>query len=307
MLAITAMSIVSALGVASPAFATAAPEPTINYTMNNTLNGLTGTPALAAAPACSSPTEEEHCSTSTNYGSDSEGNFFHWVTTQGNGGGVVVTTSQPLGATYTLTFKFAVDEFSQDEDMAGEPSNGYSKLVDFANLTHDDGLYFNNADPHYITTNPTGGDGTYATGTVVTVTMVRDSSGATPTFTVYVKDAATGLTTQIDAEEDPSGTYLAADYSGGSILRLFQDEPETATDGVSHEGVKEGRLYGVTAWAGTALTQEQIGGLVLGSTGSGNPDTLANTGLNTDLQLFLAAGLSLAGSSVLFVTRRRRN
>jgi hypothetical protein len=63
-LAIVAISLGGALLAAAPASATTPnPAPGLNYSMNNTLNGLPGNPALTAAPACSNPGVEDHFTT----------------------------------------------------------------------------------------------------------------------------------------------------------------------------------------------------------------------------------------------------
>jgi LPXTG-motif cell wall-anchored protein len=300
-LAIVAISLGVALLAAAPASATTPnPAPGLNYSMNNTLNGLPGNPALTAAPACSNPGVEDICNTSTNFGSDSYGHFFHWITTQGNGGGLNLTTTSRLGNSYSLSLKFAVTGFSNDENMNGDPNNGFSKLIDFWNLTDDIGLYFNNADPHRVALGDTLLTESVPSGHVVTMTLVRDASTATPTVTLWIKDetAGTNAVKVIDAMDDADGHFVASDSGSGSILHLFQDEPETATNGDSHEGVQEARLYGFQAWPGVAL-QNAPGG---SSSNSGTP--LANTGSN-DASLALT-GLVLAALGSLLIAVRRR-
>ncbi len=304
-----AFALAGALLTAAPAMA-AQPAPSINYSMDNTLNGLAGNPALTAAPICASPATEDNCNTSTNFGTDANGNFFHWVTTQGNGGGLVLTTAAPLGNSYTVTLKFAVDAYSNDEDGSSDPANGYSKLVDFSDLATDDGVYYNNGEHWMITNNSDHGVGIFAQGDVVTMTMVRDATGATPTFTVYAKDATNANAVQFTLD-DATNMYVAADHNGGSILHLFQDEPETAQSGNSHEGVQEGRLYGFKAWPGVALSEADINAEPVDNQGGTTKDdtkkTLAETGVSLNSQLAVGGALALAGMTLVAVARRRRN
>jgi LPXTG-motif cell wall-anchored protein len=301
---IAAFSIAGALLTAGPAMAATTPTPTINYTMDNTLNGLAGNPALTAAPTCSNPGLEDNCSTSSNFGTDANGNFYHWVTTQGNGGGLVLTTANPLGDSYTMTIKFAVDALSHDEDGVSNPANGYSKLIDFKDLSDDEGLYTNNGDHYLITNSSDPGVGTFATGDVVTMTIVRDATPATPTFTVYAKDATNPNAVQFTME-DPNGLYIAAAHGSGSILHLFQDEPETATNGNSHEGLQEGRLYGFEAWPGVALTEEQVNTPPAPATKPATKPTLAVTGATGNANLAIGGALALIGFALMVVARRR--
>lgn len=290
----SAMSVASALLIAAPAMAST-PSPSINYTMHNTLSGLAGNPVLVAAPTCSNPNTEDICNTSTNFGSDSNGNYFHWVTTQGNGGGLTLTTASRLGDSYSFTLKFAITVFSNDEDGQSDAHNGYSKLVDFNDLANDDGLYYNNFAPHHLLTNYSGDSAdTFATDEVVTMTVVRDASDSS--FKVYTKTGSGDPVLQFN-EDDSNGLYIASDSGSGSVLHLFQDENEDA--GQSHEGVQEGRLYGFEAWPGVALTEAQVASAPSGS-------SLANTGSESGSQALLGGSLLAAGIALQVVARRRR-
>jgi len=274
-----------------PAFA-AAPAPDYSYSMANTLTDSVGASTLTAAPICASPAVEDLCNVSAEFGTNANGNFWHWTTTQGNGGGAALVTAAPLGETYSITVKFSLDALSNEEDPLK-----YSKIFDFKNLTEDAGIYaFGEASPYLIYTDLDSGTTEIALGEVVEMTIVRDASVTPALFTLYMK-TPTGLEKAFEAE-DSENLYVAANSGPGSVIRLFQEEPEDA--GVSHEGVKEGHLYGIQVWRNLALTEAQVGGAAA-------PTGLADTGANHD-QLLLVAGFGVvtAAFGSVVVARRRR-
>ena len=292
LLSASAAIALATLGLSAAPASAVTPAADVNYSMANTLSDSVGASTLTPAPICSSPATEDLCNVSAEFGSNEHGNFWHWTTTQGNGGGAALVTDAPLGATYTVSIKFSLDELSNEEDP-----DKYSKILDFKNLTEDAGIYGNGeASPYTIMSDLAGGDTEVALGEVVEMTIVRDASASPATFTMYLKNAS-GLVVAFDAE-DTGPLYIAADSDGGSILRLFQEEPESAGD--SHEGVKEGHLYGIQAWPGVALTQEQVDGITFAG---GLAETGADAGQVSAIAGFGIAAL-VAGAAV--IARRRR-
>ena len=291
-LATAAVSSIALIGFSvTPALATT-PAPGINYSMANTLSDSVGASTLTAAPICSSPAVEDICNVSASYGTDTHGNFWHWVTTQGNGGGASLVTNARLGETYTLSIKFALDELSNEEDP-----DKYSKILDFMDLTSDAGIYAHgDSSPYTISSDLDEGSTTVEVGEVVEMTIVRDASVSPATFTLYIKNSS-GLVTAFQAE-DSDPLYVAANSGAGSVIHLFQEENETY--GESHEGVKEGRLYGVQAWPGVALTESQVDGINFTS-------NLAETGVDAaQSSAMLGFGVAAIIAGVAVIVRRRR-
>ncbi len=274
----------------TPAVATT-PAAGYSYSMANTLSDSVGSSTLTAAPICASPATEDLCNVTAEFGTNANGNYWHWTTTQGNGGGAALVTGAPLGATYTLTVKFSLDELSNEEDPVK-----YSKILDFQNLADDTGIYaFGETSPYTIYTDVQSSDTNIEVGKVVEMTIVRDASVTPALFTLYLK-TPTGFLKAFEAE-DPDGIYIAANSGSGSIIRLFQEEPEDA--GQSHEGVKEGYLYGIEAWPNLALTEAQINS-------SAAPESLADTGFDAETLPALAGfGIVAMAAGVVAVARRR--
>lgn len=300
---IFAASAVLALGTlgmtAAPAFATT-PAASYDFDMDGVFADSIGSATIVAADTCSSPAADDLCNTSANFGTDSIGDYWHWVTTQNNGGGAVLTTNADLGNTYSLYFKFAMDDPSRDTSAndCDLPGENYSKLLDFRDKAVDTGLYTQGCGPFYVSTGFDTGTAEVPLGDVVELVVSRDDATDEVTFFInYGNGYEESFVT-----DDSVSEFVPADSGAGSIVRLFQDD---GTDGTA-EGVREGRLYGVKAWAGTALTIDQLDGLVTVTPDTNNPN-LAETGVDAS-QLGTAAGFGIAAiiAGVAVAVRRRR-
>lgn len=285
---------------ASPAQA-ATPVPGYNYSMNGAFSDSVGTSTLTGAATCSSPGPTDYCNIEASFGSDSNGNYWHWRTTQDLGGGAVLDTAAPLGNTYSLYFKFAIDDAANDTDGANcsNESANYGKILHFSDLTNDVGLYTEGCDPLYISTGYDTGFASVNEGDVVEVVLSR--FGGTGQVTVFINYA--GDYEESFVFDDSAGDFIALDQASGSRVRLFQDD---GSDG-SNEGVQEGRLYGMQAWPGTALTISQLDGLVTvtgDSNGGGANENLAPTGGNSAV-VGSVLGLALVAGAGAFALRRR--
>lgn len=281
----------------------ATPAPGYNYSMNGAFTDSVGTSTLTGAATCNSPDPSDWCNIESSFGTDSNGNYWHWRTTQVHGGGAVLDTAAPLGNTYSLYFKFAIDDAandldSQDCDIA---EINYGKILHFADLTNDVGLYTEGCDPLYISTGYNTGNASVAEGDVVEVVLARD--GSTQQVTVFINYA--GGYEESFVYDDTPGDFIALDAGSGSRIRLFQDEGSDGTN----EGVQEGRLYGMQAWPGTALTLAQLDDLVTvtaGSNDGNDEEDLAPTGGNSAVGGWVL-GLALAAGAGAFALRRRNS
>ncbi len=280
------------VGLSAPALA-ATPASSYSFTMANDFTDKAGTSTLTPAPQCASPGIEDLCNDSSSFGTDAEGNYWTWTTSQGNGGGIVLYTPAPLGSTFSYSMKFSVSGVSDEEDC---PDACYTKLIDYGDLAYDDGIYYYGNGPVLISTGYNDGSVEYAVGEVVTMTVTRDSSGL---LTVYMKDA-NGFANALTYDDSATNYFVAAASGAGSILRLFQEEPESA--GGSHEGVPGGKLYGFQAWPGVALTEDEA------RTIEWPAGSLANTGVDAG-QLGGLTALSLvmvlAGVATVWLRRNK--
>ncbi|MEY4477153.1 MAG: hypothetical protein RJA31_657 [Actinomycetota bacterium] len=301
------LSVATALALAAVGFAAApasatTPAASYDFDMDGAFLDSIGSATIAGAATCSSPSASDLCNVSANFGTDSIGDFWHWVTTQDNGGGAVLTTSAQLGNSYSLYFKFAMDEASRDTSASNcaAPEENYSKLLDFQDKTIDTGLYTQGCDTFLISTGFDTGTASIPLGDVVEIVVSRDDTTSMVTvFVNYGNGYEESFVTDDSADE-----FIPADSGSGSIIRMFQDDGVDATA----EGVKEGRLYGVKAWAGTALTINDLDGLVTvtPATNAGN-DNLADTGVDAaQSSTILGFGIAALVAGVAVVARRRR-
>ena len=141
------------------------------------------------------------------------------------------------------------------------------------------------------------------------MTIVRDDSG---TVNVYMTTAANGTELAFTADDSSALDYVAADSNGGSIVRLFQEDPSNIEE--TSEGVPGGKLYGFEAWPGVALTEEEVTEAVasLGSQGSAaasQAPALASTGVDGAAASWLGAlsALAMLGGALVLQRVRRQN
>lgn len=300
--AILAAGAFVALGATSAQATTPASD--YSYSMDGAFTDSIGTSTLTAASTCSSPGPTDRCNDSANFGSDSNGNYWHWRTTQGFGGGATLVTSAQLTGTYTLYYKFAIDDEANDTDGAdcGSPDSNYSKILHMGALSNDVGLYTQGCDPLYISTGYETGEVAIDRGDVVEVVVTRDN--ATSVFSVFI-NYGSGYAESF-TYDDTAGDFIAEDEGSGSRILLFQDDGSDGTN----EGVQEGRLYGMKAWADEALTLDQLDGLVTvtpsSNSGGGSDEDLAPTGGNSAIAAW-ALGLALVAGAGAFALRRRTN
>lgn len=279
------------VAMGSPALA-AAPASNYSFTMANDFTDKAGTSTLTPAPQCSSPGVEDLCNDSSSFGTDADGNYWTWATAQGNGGGIVLITPAPLGSTFTYSMKFSVSGKSADD---GCPDACFTKLVDYGDLTVDDGIYFRGVGPVVVSEGYDDGTTEYGFNEVLVLTVTRDSAGL---LNVYMK-GPNGFENALTYDDSSSNYFVAAASGSGSILRLFQEEPESVS--TSYEGAPGGKLYGFQAWENVALTEDEVRAIEWPA------GTLPNTGIETsELGALGALGGLLVLSGVAAVALRRR-
>lgn len=284
------------LGLVSVPAAAATPAANIDYSMAGTFTDSLGASTLAALPDCSSPAVSDVCNVSESFSSDSNGNFWRWASTQGNGGGAVLDTTSSLGTTFSIYLKFAIDDEANDDQGSNctNPDANYSKIIDFRDQASDVGLYTSGCGTLYISTGFETGVASIDLGEVVELVLSRD--GATGLVSVFI-NYSDGFEESFVAD-DSSGDFIPAVQGSGSRIRLFHDD---GTD-LSWEGIKAGRLYGMKVWGGTALGLDQLDDLA-----SLNNDTLSDTGMDASQFAALTAfGVAAVVAGATVAKRRRR-
>lgn len=235
LVAVLCLALVPVVGGPSSA---SAPSPTVHYTFDGNLTDSAGGSTLTAAGACPG----DPCNSATSFGSDANGGYWAWTSTNGaSGGGFTVQTNAAVATTYTTALKFSFAEVS-----------GWRKIVDYQNRASDDGFYFRSGKLRfypYSNENATA----YPADTVLDLVAVRQATGAlTGTFTVYAVGADSTLTLLFTAT-DTSGASIPYTSGGVTKFGFFFDDTET-----SDEATLSGRVYDLRIWSGVALSQDDL-------------------------------------------------
>lgn len=286
---VAATALLTSIGVALPAHASV-PTPTSHWAFDGNANDEFSNSILELAPECP-VSGTDICNDSLSYSTDANGGYMQWATTESYGGGFTVYTDGDIGSSYTFGMKFAIDTASVDP-------GGYSKLVDYRDRGPDTGFYFYGEQPYLNFYDLETSDESFAYGDVLDIYAVRDASGVSPTFTVYV--LTNGEWVEAFSIDDASGEADPAEYLADSVLGFFHDDTDT-----SDEGPQAGRIYDLKIWQNVALTADQVHSAAEADESA--PEALADTGLSSiDLYSALWASLLLlvGGASTLRFRRR---
>lgn len=243
--ALTLGGLVVPAGAVDEVTATVTPAPTIHYTFDGNLTDANGASAATQAVACPSAP----CNSATSFGSDANGTFWNWTSTNAaSGGGFSLSTTAVIGDTYTLALKFSFTEVSP----------GYRKIIDYENRTSDNGFYFLNSALLFYPYTGQPSSTTYAADQVLDLVAVRQSTGGvTGTFTVYAV-GANGLLTLLFVANDTDGSSIPiSNGAGGTKLGFFFDDTV-----VQNEATASGKVYDLQIWANQALTQAELENII---------------------------------------------
>ena len=248
---------------ASPA-AAATPDPTVSYAFAGTLSDSLGASTLTLLPDCPSGTPRSPCNSASGFGSDADGPYWEWSSTDPRGGGFTVLTDALVGDTYTIALKFSFANVT-----------GYRKIIDYADWGSDNGFYFYDGGLEFFP--GPGGTTTYAPNEVVDLVAVRDASVNPATFTVYAVGEA-GVLVQLFSYDDDGNDAIPETSGSGSLLGFFFDDGDT-----SSEATPNGKVYGLKIWSNIALTAQEIDDVVVNGSGNadqGPPDVLQQIGVS---------------------------
>lgn len=217
------------------------PSPNVQYEFNGTTTDSAGGSSLSVLAACPVPSGGVQCNSTTSFGSDAAGDYWRWTSASPRGGGFTITTNSPLTNTYTMALKFVFDS---------EPVRIYSKIIDYAGKSSDDGFYFENWLINFFAGTDHTGTTAYSAGAIIDLVITREQT--TQLFTVYAKSSG-GSLEEVFQYTDTSGTAVPIGSGSGSLIGFFFDDNST-TD----EGNDGGRVYNVSMWSGAALTSAEI-------------------------------------------------
>jgi len=225
------------------------PEPTIHYTFDNNLLDTKSASTLIPASPC--PVIGGPCNTSDEFGSDADGKYWTWSSTDNRGGGFTLETDLDIGATHTIALKFSFNEVSS-----------WRKIIDYKNRVDDNGFYYFNENlQFYPYTNQTSVT-SYPANTVLDLVVVRKpiENTSNSDFIVYAVGSDNGLTEIFRAIDTNNDSLPHTFTSNGLKTRLgfFFDDMAT-----SSEATSSGKIYDLRIWRNTALTPAVLETVIL--------------------------------------------
>jgi hypothetical protein len=166
---------------------------------------------------------------------------FNWtaVDTSGNGGGLQITLPDTL---------FTEDNYSVFMRFQFSETSSYNKIIDYSNLSFDQGLYVNGSLRLYSSGNY--GPVTIPADSTIQILLTRDS--ITDSTIVYLWDGI-NLSAQ-SVSYDQNGDFIASLSGNERMLYLFADDSLTLTEYTSTGSVDQIRI-----WNGVVGIDEFLG------------------------------------------------
>jgi hypothetical protein len=259
-LAVSSILFFSALG-ASPqlnasvdveevAHAQSLPAPAIHYPFDTDLGDVHGASTLTEAPVCPA----NPCNSAASFGSDADGKYWTWSSTNSRGGGFTVLTSANIGTSYTIALKFSFAQVTS-----------WRKIIDYENRVTDNGFYYYSSKLQFYNGGATFNSVTsYPANTVLDLVVVRESTNPSDpsvlsgTFTVYAVGSDNSLT-QLFQYSDTIGNSIPHVTSGGlTKLGFFFDDNATSSEATSN-----GKVYDLRIWSGASLSAQTLSAAVV--------------------------------------------
>lgn len=200
-----------------------------DYDFDGNFDDSAGGSTILVHPECPG----DPCNSVSAFGSDADGTYWQWETTNLSGGGFSITTATDFGDSYTIRLKFSFDNVSS-----------YRKIIDFGDRALDTGLYFyDGALELYLYNDPRSDS--FDAGEILDLLLVR--SGATDQFTAYLE--VDGTYEEIYQTIDEHGYGIPISDSGGRLLGFFFDDEAT-----SGEATSGGKIYALQIWLPTLFS-----------------------------------------------------
>lgn len=161
------------------------------------------------------------CNSSSTFGSDANGTYWQWESTESRGGGFTLRTNAELGDTFTIRLVFSFDVLG-----------GYRKIIDFKNRTSDYGLYFQGDSINFYPV--AASSQSFSAGERLDLLITRN--GADDEFLIYLIDSDKVVVLVDTVDSFDYGVPLTD--SGESVLGFFHDDMST-----SSEAPPGGKIY----------------------------------------------------------------
>jgi hypothetical protein len=173
----------------------------------------------------------DHNNATEQFGSDANGTYWQWTSTLARGGGLWIDADTDISESYSVgvRFSFEITDVS------------WRKIIDYKNLTSDNGFYFYSGGKLQFYPNNTLGLSTTSNNQVVDIITTRDA--VTGTFKAYII-VDNVLYEELDIPD--AGEYAVPTLVDGKPrFRFFHDENAT-----SGEATPGGKVYSIKIWDG---------------------------------------------------------
>lgn len=220
------------------------PTPAIHYTFDTDFSDVRNGSTITVHPDCPGPSLSGPCNSSSVFGSDAEGKYWSWASTNSRGGGFTILANGDIGSSYTIALKFSFSVVTS-----------WRKIIDYENRDTDNGFYYFGSKLQFYNGGQTfNSTTTYPANTVLDLVVVRQSTGGVNgTFTVYGVGSDNSLT-QLFQYNDTSGNSIPyKDGSGNTKLGFFFDDTDTST-----EATPSGKVYDLRIWGSSALSTANL-------------------------------------------------
>jgi len=170
-----------------------------------------------------------HNNATSGFGTDAFGTYWYWTSTLARGGGLWIDVNEDISQSYSVGIRFS---FSVTE-------SGYRKIVDYKNMTSDNGFYFYAGGK--LNFYPYGTLGTSVTSNNQVVDIITTRNGVTGQFLAYIV-VDNVLIQELDVSD--YGNYAVPDLVNGKPrFRFFHDENVTTS-----EATPSGQVYSIKIW-----------------------------------------------------------
>lgn len=216
-----------------------ADNPSVHYTFDSDLLDSKSGSTLTVSPNCPG----DPCLSASSFGTDDNGDYWTWTSTDRRGGGFTIETNTAIADTYTIALKFSFANHT-----------GWRKIIDYEDRASDNGFYIYNSK---LQSYPgSTGSVTYEVNTVLDLVATREATtGTAGTFKVYSVGTDNSLTF-LYQYNDPGGQtlpFLVTGTPNKSRLGFFFDDLAT-----SAEATTSGKVYDLRIWSGIALTSSEL-------------------------------------------------
>jgi gliding motility-associated-like protein len=182
-------------------------------------------------------TATNHNNNTSGFGADTNGSYWFWTSTASRGGGLWIDLENDMSKNYTIGIKFSFNN----------SQSGYRKIIDFKNLTSDNGFYFFGGGFLNFYPQSFASKAKILNNEILELYITRNASNNE--FKVY--SMVDGKLELELTYTDSSGDAVPTLISGKPRLRFFHDDTRTGS-----EATNGGKIYSLKVWDGPLIPED---------------------------------------------------